>query len=332
MASGDVKRLAIVGYGKIAEKHLEVFQAAGAEVVASCNRSEQGREKARAAGITNTYESADEMIDREKPDGIICSVTETQIFNVASSLIPTGIPILVEKPVGTSLAEAEALTELAERHGTPVLVGFNRRHYSVVRKAVEDAGGFENITGAFVEWSENIDLFTRRGFGPAEIERMVFGYSIHGIDLLTYLGGDIADPQVIGRDIGEPFRWMMAVQGVTERGAIASMTSTWDSPGRWRVTFCSQGRRYVFAPLETCTVLEAGAKDASGKWTWVERVIEPDDADTRHKAGFYRQAELFLDMIETGRPNQEHGLRSALPAMRLAEQLTNACLAEKASA
>ena len=135
-------RIALVGYGRIAPKHLEALRAIGADVVASCNRSAEGRQKAATEGkIPQTFDRLDTMLKEARPDAVICAASFFEVFGVASLLIPTGVPLLLEKPPGTSLAEFDALRELAKQHHTPVMVGVNRRHYSVVNKAVADAGG-----------------------------------------------------------------------------------------------------------------------------------------------------------------------------------------------
>lgn len=62
------------------------------------------------------------------------------------------------------------------------------------------------------------------------------------------------------------------------------------------------------------------------------RTIEPDDLDKRFKPGFYRQGREFLQMIDTRQVPAQHNLQSAEMAMRLAEQLTKACLASRDAA
>ncbi len=57
------------------------------------------------------------------------------------------------------------------------------------------------------------------------------------------------------------------------------------------------------------------------------RKIGPDEFDQQFKAGFYRQAQLFLQMIDEGRPPADCDLESVRPAMTLAQRLTEACLA-----
>ena len=319
MASRDVTRLALVGYGRIAPQHLKVFRALGCDIVASCNRSEAGRAKASdEGGIANTYASIPEMVDNEKPDGIVCCASFDQMAGAAREILPLGIPTLLEKPPGISVAETAELAELADRHGTPTMVALNRRQYSVIRQAVADAGGFESITAVFVDWSEDARAFLENGFSVEQASKLIFANSLHGLDLLTFLAGAVPDPQVLAHNVGGPLRWMMSLQGVSARGALVSFQSTWDSPGRWRVAFCCPGRRYTFAPLETCTVGQAGTRET--------RSIEPEPCDQEFEAGFHRQASTFLETIATGQVPQDCSIGAALPAMTLAETLTEACL------
>lgn len=317
MAPSDVKRLAVVGYGKIAPKHLEVLRALGADVVAAVNRSEAGREKARTEGrIGKTYGTIAELMSAEKPDGVLCLPSYPQMFAAANEVLAYGVPTLLEKPPGTSLAELDTLLATAARNGTPALIGLNRRHYSVVTKAIEDAGGLERIQSVFVDWSED-PVHVLKRMSPEGVAKLTFGNTLHGLDLITTLAGPIPSPSIAVRDFGEPFRWTMALQGISSRGALVSFNSTWGSPGKWRVAFCTDDRRYLFAPLETCTVQERGKDD---------RVIEPSDDDRRFKAGFLPQARAFLDVLATRQVPDAFALGSARPAMELAEALTSAIL------
>ncbi len=319
-----MKKVALVGYGKFAPKHLDVLRALDVDLVGACNRSEAGRKKATEEGkIARTYATIGELIAKEKPDGILCTASVDGIFPAAKEIIASGIPSMLEKPPGTTLAEYEELCVLAKKHDTPVMVAFNRRHYSVVKKAIEDMGGVDKVTGVFIDWTEDPQHLLNTGHTRNQVERMIFGNSIHGIDLLTWFSGPIPKPQVVARDLGgESFRWVMALQGVSESGAIASFRSTWDSPGRWRVEVTSKDRRYLFAPLETCKVTQRGTKE--------ERVLEPDPIDASFKAGLHSQARAFLEMIDTRKAPVGASLESGRPSMALAEQLTNAVLSASA--
>ncbi len=310
-------RLALVGYGRIAPKHLEVFRALGCEWTGACNRSEFGRAGAKTAGIPRVYAGISEMMRAEKPDGVVCCASFDQAEGAARELIPFGVPILMEKPPGTSPTQTRELSDLAARHKTPVQAGFNRRHYSVLRKALEEAGGRESLSSVTVDWSEDPKhLLTR--FSREQVGLIVFANSLHGIDTLTWLAGSVPGAFIVGRNLGDPFRWVMAFQGLSERGVAVSFTSNWDAPGGWRLSFCSPGKRFTFAPLETCSIRERGSAG--------ERAIEPDEDDRRFKAGFPGQARMFLKTVHDHRVPAGFDLASGLPAMDLADRLTKACL------
>ncbi len=322
MPARDIKQIAIVGYGNIARHHLEVFRSIGCEVIASCNRSKKNRDLARdQGGIQKTYASISEMLEKERPHGVVCCASYDSMYEAACEVLPFGIPTLLEKPPGLSRQNAVTLGELASKSGAPTMVGVNRRHYSVLRRAIENAGGKDAITAVFVDWSERPGVYLDRGDSPDAVERLVFANSLHALDTLIYLAGPVPKVQVIGLNRGQPFLWQMAMHGVSERNVLVSLTSTWDSPGRWGVSFCSSGRRYVFAPLETCSVFEDGLPDP-----WV---IEPSDEDRQFKPGFLAQAAEFQRLMDTGATDEDYSIGSVLPAMDLAEKLTAACLEDQ---
>lgn len=313
--------VALVGFGAVAEKHLEVFRELGATVGAACNRSKVGRARAVAAGIPRTYEDPLVMVEREKPDALLLTASVLSLGELAARLMPCGVPILLEKPPGTSLAEAESLAVMARRAGVPVMVGLNRRYYSVYHRALESMGGVQAVTGVTVEWSEDPARMRQLGQPEALLPLLGFANSLHGIDLLTFFGGEMTVPSVWGRDLGAgsgEYRWQMDMAGVTVRGVRAAFSSSWDVPGRWRLVVDSPGSRLVSAPLETAVVHSRGKSPVE---------IEPSAEDRRFKPGFHGQAAAFLSVVR-GEASQEWpscSIEEAVVSMRLAQNLTDAC-------
>ncbi len=315
-------RVAIVGFGAIAEKHIEVLRALGAEVVASCNRSEAGRQKAREkGGIKATYADPAAMIGVECPDGLIVTANVLSQFELIRDLIPTGIPLLVEKPAGTSLREAEALAFLADQYRTPVMVALNRRFYSVYHQALARMGGREAVTSVAVEWSEDPAKMLAVGHPAALLPALNFANSLHGIDLLPFFAGDVQAPAVWGRNLDPSaalYRWQMALDGVSSSAARVHFDSNWDVPGRWRLIVDAADVRLVSAPLETGLLLARG-KPAEQ--------LTPSQEDAQFKPGFFGQAKAFLDVVRERQPIRwpACSLQDVLPAMRLAQRMTDAC-------
>lgn len=321
------ERLVLIGYGGIARKHLEVFRALGAEVTAACNRSESGRHLARTeGGIPQVYADPLAMIEAERPDGIIACASVLNLFDVARTLIPFGIPVLLEKPPGTDPDETRALAELASAHDTNVMVGLNRRFYSIYHRGLERLGGREAVTGVSVEWSEDPGRILELGHPAEMLPLLVFANSLHGVDLLPFFAGPVTVERSWGRNLdstGQTLRWQMALEGLGQFGAYARFASNWDVPGRWRLVVDAQDVRMVSAPLESCQLFQYGKP---------QEEISPSDEDVRFKPGFFGQAEYFLGIIRDGGPANWPActLEEATQSMGLAHLLTTACTVNKA--
>ncbi|HPI53265.1 MAG TPA: Gfo/Idh/MocA family oxidoreductase [Chitinophagaceae bacterium] len=306
-------KLAIIGFGNIAVKHLEVARYLGMEVVASCNRSEQGNALAREHGITNTYTDYHQMVAKESPDALLVCVSFEHIFSVCKSLIPYQIPLLIEKPAGTSMDELYQLIDAANTFGTKVQVAMNRRHYANIHAAIEHAGGWDQITAVDVEWSETpIRLLEQKGYSREQVARIIYGNSIHGIDMATYYGGSIEEPMIQTKSFGERFRWYMQFSGISAQGRLVSFRSSWDHPVPWKMVLSAEGKRYVLAPLETCKVFLTDAKEPID--------IMADVNEGSLKAGFLRQMTAFKNLVELPRFENHHDLTSCIPSMEIAEK------------
>ena len=238
-----LKNIVIIGYGNIARKHIEVLKALGCNIAATSNRSVEKRDMAMQEGISMVYSDYHQMIQKEKPDGIIVCVSFWNMFTVLSDIIPYGIPILAEKPTGTSLAEHKSLQVLASKYKTPIMVALNRRHYSVLNKAIELAGGKQNITNVLIEWSEDpFHLANKKKLNNELIHKTIFENTIHGLDLLTYLAGEISDINISAVNLGDPFRWIMNISGKSDTNTIYNFNSSMDNFVPWRVVFYAQNK------------------------------------------------------------------------------------------
>lgn len=314
--------VACVGYGNIAEKHLEVFRELGVNCPASCNRSEEGRGKAeKEGGISRTYSDPVKMVEKEQPDGLLITANVFSLYTLASDLLPFGIPVLLEKPPGISPEQTRELAKMAEKYTTPVMVALNRRFYSVYHKALERLGGREAVTGVSVEWSEDPEKLIQAGHPHEFIPLLNYVNSLHGIDLFTFFAGEVADPIVRGRNLdptGKKYRWQMSLHGYAENGAWVHFDSNWDVPGRWRLVVDFPDARMVSAPLETGVLL-------TRKKGTME--IQPSAEDRKFKPGFYGQAEYFLGIIRDGCSVEwpACSLHDAGNAMDAASMLTGAC-------
>lgn len=115
----------------------------GAEVVAVADSSEQGRERARTlfgGGIDVVDDHR--KLTRLGLDGVFVLTPDHTHAAIAIDLLEAGIPVYLEKPMATRLADCDAILDAAFRTNTRLAIGHNMRHMPMVRllKELIDAG------------------------------------------------------------------------------------------------------------------------------------------------------------------------------------------------
>src|SRR5712671_4289030 len=144
-------RIAVIGAGLIGRTHIAVLRSGHPDytLAAVADPSPGAAEEARALGYP-IYAEIEEMLEREKPDGAVVAVPNQMHVKAGLACIARKIPIIVEKPVSDSVAEAIELIEAGERAGVAILTGHHRRHNPIMRKAAEIVrdGGLGRVVAA----------------------------------------------------------------------------------------------------------------------------------------------------------------------------------------
>ena len=133
-------RIGVVGIGWWAVfMHIPTLQGCGeAEVVAICDLDEERLRVARDRfGIAARYRDLDRMLAEERLDGLVVATPHVAHAGPAVAGLEAGCHVLVEKPMATSLPDARAIAQAAERAGREVMVptGLNFTRFSA--KAAE---------------------------------------------------------------------------------------------------------------------------------------------------------------------------------------------------
>ena len=152
-------RLGVAGVGGIAlSVHLPcLLRQQDVGVVAFADPSEQARARALAlAPSARSHDGLAEMIAAGGLDAVIVASPSGAHAAQALEVMAAALHLYVEKPLATSAADLQAVTEAAVGASASAVAGFNRRlHPLVVRLRVLVAAGavgtVERIEGAFHE-------------------------------------------------------------------------------------------------------------------------------------------------------------------------------------
>ena len=192
-------RIAIAGAGLIGQAHMAVIQQNPAcQLSAIVDPSPAAAALAQRAGVP-LYPTLEALLAQDRPDGIILATPNPLHLPQALQCIASGLPILLEKPIATTVAEGRQLVEAVARSGARVLIGHHRAHSPIMAKArqlVESGqlGRLVAVMGSatFFKPDHYFDDGPWRrepGGGPILINM------IHEIHNLRMLGGDIVAVQ-----------------------------------------------------------------------------------------------------------------------------------------
>ncbi len=192
------------------------------------------------------------MLDAVKPDGAI--IASPNALHVAMGLdcVQRRIPMLVEKPIAPTVADAARLVAAATGAGVAVLVGHHRRHNPIIAtaRAAVRAGRIGRVTAVtalslFKKPDGYFDMAWRRepGGGPILINL------IHNIDDLRFICGEIVSVQALTSNAtrGFPVEDTAAVAFRFADGGLgtALLSDTVAAPWAWELT---SGENPFFPP------------------------------------------------------------------------------------
>jgi len=176
----------------------------------------------------------------EVADAVIIVVPTPAHFAVASEAIDKGKHVFIEKPITTTLEEAETLLDLARKRGVIVQIGHIERFNRAVRAALP----FVNEP-RFID-SERLAPFSPRGSDVA----VVLDLMIHDIDLLlTLVGSTAKDIAAVGVPVLTPMLDIANARVTFTSGAVANITSSRISRERKRKIRIFQRSGYLSLDL-----------------------------------------------------------------------------------
>src|SRR4030043_583760 len=189
-------RLGLIGMGMIGKLHAETMsKMKDVEFVAACDVDAKHQKTAAEVG-TKYYQSYEDMISKEKMDGLVIAVPNELHLSVGADCAKKGLHLLMEKPIAADLASADRLIQAAKENKVHLMVGHHRRHNPMIEELrnIVRGGKIGKLVGVTVLWSlyKPKDYFkgpfTWRaaiGGGPIRINL------IHEIDNIRYICGDV---------------------------------------------------------------------------------------------------------------------------------------------
>jgi predicted dehydrogenase len=297
-------KVGVIGVGYLGQHHARIYsEMEGVELVAVVDT-----DAGRGGEISSRYGCKAYADYREAIDGLqaVSIATPTSFhFDVAMDCLNAGKDVLIEKPITTTVAEADAIIEVAERKNALVQVGHLERFNPAVVAVSELVDKPE-----FIE-SERVSPFLGRG---VDVD-VTLDLMIHDIDIVMSLLGEavVRDIKVVGArvltdkvDVAKA--WIEFDGGVT-----ALITASRISGEKQRKLKVYQGDSYVMLDYQKMNIRRF-YKAAEG--------IESESIDVKEKEPLKEELVDFISCVRDRRRPKVSG-KEGRDALEVALNITD---------
>lgn len=234
--------MAVVGYGYWGPNVVRnVIEHGELELAGLCERSPEqtGKFRVRYPNV-RTWASFDDVLADPGIDAVSIATPPQTHYPLARKALLAGKHVLVEKPLATSVADAEALVEIADREGLVLMPGHTFVYSPAVNK-VRDLIVDGELGEIYFVTSSRMNL------GIYQPDGVVRDLAPHDLSiLLHWLGKDVATVSASGSTVfqaGVPETAFLTVG--FEEGPTANIQISWLAPRKVRQMVIVGSKRMV---------------------------------------------------------------------------------------
>ena len=285
----DKIKAAVIGAGYLGRQHVRVLsELENVELVGVVDTNPETARAVATEYSTRAYDS-----HRDLSDNVSAVSLATPTRNHASigiDLLARGVDVLVEKPIASSLAEADALIEAADRHRRILQVGHLERFNPAVvaaRKLLTTPLFFEvHRLGVFAARSLDIDV--------------VSDLMIHDLDLvLDFVRSPVNRVSAVGLPILTDKVDIANARIEFANGCVANVTASRVSTEKVRKLRFFQKSQYVSLDFSRQDVVVLSVENRpAGE----PPLILPRRVETARTEPLRAELESFLESVRTRRP------------------------------
>jgi predicted dehydrogenase len=309
--------VAVIGVGAFGRNHARVYQQLAKEGAPVRLVGVVDSDTARADGVAGEFGcrgfgSVEQLLTtHSEVEAASVAVPTIHHLSVARQLMETGIDVLIEKPLASSLAEADELIRIARQENRIAQVGHLERFNPAVRATLPV------ITRPMFFEVHRLSVFTPRSL---DVD-VVLDLMIHDLDIvLSFVNSPVKEIRAVGLPILSSKVDIANVRIEFESGCVANFTASRVSTELVRKLRFFQPKQYVSLDYgrQDALVFTVGG-DGAGAPS-VNPQIQVAKLPTVQEEPLHAELKAFLDSVQTrSRPlvDLEDGRRALALALEV---------------
>jgi predicted dehydrogenase len=284
-----VIRVAVIGYGYWGPNLVRNFnQTDGATVVAVCDRSDERRWAVeRLYPAVRTHAEVDDVLAATDVDAVAIATPVCTHFDLAMRALAAGKHVLVEKPMTSTVAEAETLVAEANERGLTLMVDHTFVYTSAVRR-IRDLITDGGLGELYYYDSVRVNL----GLFQHDVS-VLWDLAVHDLSIMDFLlDRTPTHVSAVGMShvAGEPVN-MAYLTCHFDTTLIAHFHVNWLAPVKVRQTMiCGSDRMVVFDDIETSEKVKVYDKGI---------IVGDRQADLVERHVGYRTGDMWAPRLDT---------------------------------
>ena len=229
-------RAAVIGVGHLGKHHARILGTLpGVQLVAAVDTVRE-RAEAAASAIPGARAVTDAAEILGEVDAVVVAVETVAHLAVARQFLERGVHVLIEKPIATSVAEADILVELAAQHGATLAIGHSERFNPAMTAA-----------RPLLVKPRFIEVHRLSGFPERSLDiDVVFDVMIHDLDIVLAVDGtDVVGVEAVGINVLTPKIDIANARLKFASGCVANITASRISRDQVRKVRFFQTASYV---------------------------------------------------------------------------------------
>ena len=247
----DRLKIGVIGAGFMGELHASHYVANDAvELIGIADIVPERAQETAAKFHCEWYENSEYLT--EKVDAVSIAVPSTAHYDVAEMCLRRKVHVLIEKPLASSLQEAESIVKLAKSSGVTCMVGHQERFNPAIMEA-------SNI----VDQPKYVEAHRQGRFGGrgGDVD-VINDLMIHDIDLaLAFVKAPVASVSALGTSVVTSHVDVVNAQIEFENGAVANVTASRVAVERQRIFQVYSHHQYMELDLLNQTMVIRTTKE-----------------------------------------------------------------------